>query len=84
MQFSTFGRVPPVLRGLLAMASGSDVEVARGYGCPIPQDPTACLGALPSPGPFHSGKPVVLGPGELEAPHVNVPPLSYPSPNSRR
>jgi len=51
---------------------------------PFPQDPTACL-TRPSPlDLFHSGKPVVLRSVEYDLVHVNVPPMSFPPPNTRR
>ena len=51
---------------------------------PLPQDPTVCLVDVSPASPFHSGEPVVLGLAASTATHVNVPPLSFPLPNTRR
>jgi hypothetical protein len=93
MQFSTFGRVPPLVRRLpdircrgrvVRRQDGPAGRIRPEETYPFPQDPTVCLANPCGRLSFHSGKPVVLEMRALRLAHVNVPPLSFPLPNTRR
>jgi hypothetical protein len=87
VQFSRYGRIRLRARRLSVSADGSSCRrsgsvhrlavVPRGCGSrPVPQDPTACQAAFPSPAAFQSGEPDVLATAEDDGQLVDVPPLS--------
>ena len=92
VQFSTFGRTAPMTTACPPMrevrCGGARPGSSRSWPERTDNRPLRTQQRVwkvsASPTLFHSGKPAVLMIDGAFAPHVNVPPMSVPPPNTRR